>query len=89
MDYYFQEEHKIFRQGLKDFLKKEVLPNVDQWEEDGRIPKDLWKKFGEMGYLGLNLRKNTAVPMPISGTRSSSWRRSGAAIRGDLPLRLR
>lgn len=50
----FTEEHKIFRQGLRDFLDREVMPNIDQWEEDGRIPKELWKKFGDMGYMGLN-----------------------------------
>ncbi len=52
--YYFTEEHDLFRQGLKDFLAKEVHPNIDQWEEDGRIPKEVMKKFGDMGYLGLN-----------------------------------
>ncbi len=52
--YYFTEEHDLFRQGLKDFLQREVVPNIDQWEEQQRIPKEIWKKFGEMGYLGLN-----------------------------------
>lgn len=52
-EYYFNEEHNLFRQGLRQFLDKEVVPNVDQWEKDGRIPKDLWKKFGDMGYFGL------------------------------------
>ncbi len=52
--YYFNEEHQLFRQGLRDFLDREVLPNIDEWEEQRRIPKALWKKFGDMGYLGLN-----------------------------------
>lgn len=50
----FTEEHKIFRQGLRDFLDHEVMPNIDKWEEEQRMPKDLWPKFGEMGYFGLN-----------------------------------
>ncbi len=50
----FTEDHKIFRQGLRAFLDKEVMPNIDQWEEQQRMPKDLWPKFGEMGYFGLN-----------------------------------
>ena len=53
-NYYFNEEHEMFRQGLKDFLAKEVHPFIDEWEEAGRIPKELWKKFGDMGYMGLN-----------------------------------
>jgi len=52
--YYFTEEHELFRQGLKDFLAKEVIPFIDEWEEQQRIPKELWKKFGDMGYLGIN-----------------------------------
>lgn len=53
-NYLFTEEHKLFRQGLRDFLQQEVIPYIDQWEEERRIPKELWKKFGDMGYLGLN-----------------------------------
>lgn len=55
--YYFQEEHNMFRQGLRAFLDKEVKPYIDEWEEAGRIPKELWKKFGDMGYLGLNFEE--------------------------------
>jgi len=54
MNYYFTPEHEMFRQGLKDFLQKEVVPHIDQWEEQQRIPKEIWKKFGDMGYMGLN-----------------------------------
>ncbi len=54
MHYYFTEEHELFREGLRDFLQREVIPYVDEWEAQERIPKALWKKFGEMGYLGLN-----------------------------------
>jgi len=51
---YFTEEHESFRQSFKDFLQKEVVPNVDEWEKKGFIDKNIWKKFGEMGYFGLN-----------------------------------
>lgn len=54
MDYYFSADHQLFRDSLRQFLAREVLPNIDQWEQDGRIPRELWPKFGEMGYLGLN-----------------------------------
>ncbi len=52
--YYLTEEHQLFRKSLRDFLDREVLPFVDQWEEDQRLPKELFKKFGEMGYFGLS-----------------------------------
>lgn len=51
---YFTEEHELFRQSLRDFLEKEARPNIEQWEEDRRIPRDIWKKMGEMGFLGLS-----------------------------------
>ncbi len=53
-EYYFSEEHELFRQGLRQFYAKEVIPNIDEWEKAGEIPKYIWKKMGEMGYLGLN-----------------------------------
>jgi hypothetical protein len=51
---YFTEEHEAFRQSFKDFLQKEVVPHIDKWEASGTIDRFIWKKFGEMGYFGLN-----------------------------------
>jgi acyl-CoA dehydrogenase len=50
---YFTEEHNQFRQSLRDFLQKDVVPFVDEWEKVGNPPRDIWKKFGDMGYFGL------------------------------------
>jgi len=51
---YFTEEHEAFRDSFRDFLQIEVVPNVDEWEKTGKIDRSIWKKFGEMGYFGLN-----------------------------------
>jgi len=51
---YFTEEHQAFRKSFRDFLQKEVVPHIDKWEKTGTIERFIWKKFGEMGYLGLN-----------------------------------
>ncbi|HSP12873.1 MAG TPA: acyl-CoA dehydrogenase family protein [Salegentibacter sp.] len=51
---YFTEEHELFRKSFKDFLQKEVVPHIDKWEKTGEIERFIWKKFGEMGYFGLN-----------------------------------
>ena len=51
---YFTEEHEAFRQSFKGFLQKEVVPHIDKWEKSGTIDRFIWKKFGEMGYFGLN-----------------------------------
>ena len=50
---FFTEEHNLFREGLRTFLQKEVVPNVDEWERQGKIPRSIWLKMGEMGYFGL------------------------------------
>ena len=51
---YFTEEHDAFRLSFRDFLQKEVVPHIDKWEKTGTIDRFIWKKFGEMGYFGLN-----------------------------------
>ncbi|MEX6626197.1 acyl-CoA dehydrogenase family protein [Tenacibaculum salmonis] len=51
---YFTEEHDFFRESFKDFLQKEVVPHINKWEKDGAVERFIWKKFGEMGYFGLN-----------------------------------
>ncbi|MCO5249371.1 MAG: acyl-CoA dehydrogenase family protein [Chitinophagales bacterium] len=53
--YYFKEEHELFRKSLRDYLEKEVVPYVDEWEKAGELPPEIWKKFGDMGYFGLTL----------------------------------
>ena len=50
---YFTEEHHAFRESLKDFLQKEVVPHIEKWEKTGAIERFIWEKFGEMGYFGI------------------------------------
>ncbi len=65
--YYFTEEHELFRQGLRQFLEKECIPHIDEWEKNQQVPKEIWKKFGEMGYLGINL------PEEYGGMNADFW----------------
>jgi alkylation response protein AidB-like acyl-CoA dehydrogenase len=53
-EHYLTEEHRLFRAGLQQFLQKEVVPFIDEWEANGKIDPTIWKKFGDMGYLGIN-----------------------------------
>ena len=43
---YFTEDHKIFRQSVRQFVETEVNPHIEKWEEEERIPKDIWKRMG-------------------------------------------
>ena len=51
---YFTEEHKLFRESIQDFLKKEVVPHIEKWEKSGTIDRFIWKKFGDMGFFGIS-----------------------------------
>ena len=53
-DHYFTEEHNAFRASFREFLQKEVVPHIERWEETGQIDREIFRKFGEMGYFGLS-----------------------------------
>jgi acyl-CoA dehydrogenase len=57
----YSEEHKIFRDSLRKFLDREVVPHIDEWEEAGIVPRSVWKKMGEQGFLC------TSVPEEYGG----------------------
>ena len=47
------DEHAMLRRTVRAFVEKEVAPQVDAWEEAGRIPRAFWRRLGELGLLGL------------------------------------
>lgn len=52
-DRYFSAAHQAYRQSLRAFVAAEVTPHVEAWEEAGRLPRDLYRKAGEMGIQGV------------------------------------
>ncbi|TAE28646.1 MAG: acyl-CoA dehydrogenase [Cytophagales bacterium] len=50
---YFTDEHELFRQGVRQFIEKEVVPHTAEWEAARRIPLSIFKRMGELGFLGL------------------------------------
>lgn len=64
---YFNEDHQIFRQSIRQFIQKEVLPHADTWEADRRIPKSIFQKMGQQGYLGL------MYPEAYGGADADFW----------------
>jgi acyl-CoA dehydrogenase len=52
---YFTSDHDIFRQTVRRFLEDEVAPHADEWEEARSIPRSIWKRMGELGFLGISL----------------------------------
>ena len=51
----FGEEHEIFRSSLRAFVEREVTRQVLAWEAAGEVPRELFRKLGALGYLGLRL----------------------------------
>lgn len=47
----FSEEHEIFRDSVRAFLKRDVAPNLEQWERDSVCDRDLWQKAARQGLL--------------------------------------
>ena len=50
---YFSEEHGLFRETLRRFINEEVIPYGDQWEDAGEIPREVLRKMGTLGFLGI------------------------------------
>jgi acyl-CoA dehydrogenase len=51
----YSQAHEAFRTELRDFLAKEMTPFADQWEKDRTVPRDIWHKMGQAGYLCMDL----------------------------------
>ncbi|PSJ57768.1 acyl-CoA dehydrogenase family protein [Kumtagia ephedrae] len=47
----FRDEHEMFRESVRKFVEKEIVPFHAQWERDGIVPRELWRKAGEQGML--------------------------------------
>ncbi|MER5214837.1 acyl-CoA dehydrogenase family protein [Streptomyces sp. NPDC002838] len=50
---YLTPDHEVFRINVRTFLADHVLPHAADWEQEGGLPRELWKLFAERGYLGL------------------------------------
>ena len=50
---YFGPAHEMVRRSVKEFVDKEMLPNIEDWEEMNEFPRELYKKAGDVGILGI------------------------------------
>ena len=57
-----EAEHESFRQTVRSFLEKEVVPFHDQWEKDGVVPRELWTKAGAQGLLCFDVAEEYGGP---------------------------
>jgi citronellyl-CoA dehydrogenase len=51
----FTEEHELFRKTVRSFVERELAPFALEWDRAGIFPRDVFRKCGELGLLGINL----------------------------------
>lgn len=51
----FEPEHEAFRDSVRRFLEKEVVPHREQWEAGGIVPRELFTAAGGHGFLGMSV----------------------------------
>ena len=65
---YFNKEHDMIRRAVRDFVNKEINPNMDEWEAAGIMPlKEIFGKMGELGFLGVRYGEE------VGGEGLDSW----------------
>ncbi|MFY0608397.1 MAG: acyl-CoA dehydrogenase family protein [Cyclobacteriaceae bacterium] len=89
------EEHKLIRSSVRDFVKKEISPFIEDWAERNHFPEEIVRKFGEIGAFG------PTVPEAYGGggldyvsyglimqeiERGDSGMRSTASVQGSLVM---
>jgi len=57
----FEPEHQMFRESVQGFLEREILPNVEAWDQAGIVDKSMFRKAGSAGLLGM------AIPEEFGG----------------------
>ena len=51
----FNEEHEMFREAVRGFVETEIRPNVERWHDQGYVDREMFKKAGDMGLLGMEV----------------------------------
>ncbi len=52
LDELLTEEHKMIRAAIRDFVKREISPYIEDWCQNSVFPEEIVGKFGEMGVFG-------------------------------------
>jgi acyl-CoA dehydrogenase len=50
---FFLPEHEVLRDQLRRFVETDVKPHGAQWEQDGMVPRNVLRRMGELGFLGI------------------------------------
>lgn len=50
---YFKEEHNMLRDQIRRFVEQRVIPVAEEWEDTGKVPREILQEMGELGFLGI------------------------------------
>ncbi len=64
----FTADHQLFRESVREFISREIAPNVAKWEQAGKVDKEMFRRAGEAGLLGM------AIPEAHGGGGVSDFR---------------
>lgn len=51
----FEPEHELLRESMRAFCEREIAPYHAAWEVEGAVPRALWRRAGELGFLCMSL----------------------------------
>ena len=54
-DKYLTDEHRMFQDAVRKFVEREIVPYHEQWEKDGLVSREVWRKAGEAGFLCMDV----------------------------------
>jgi acyl-CoA dehydrogenase len=60
-------EHEAFRDSVRAFVRAEIAPHVNAWDEAGTFPRELYRRAAHIGLLGLG------YPEAYGGTPADAW----------------
>jgi long-chain-acyl-CoA dehydrogenase len=64
----YEDDHEAFRASVREFLDREVWPNVEGWADAHALPREYWLAAGAQGFLGLE------VPEEYGGSEAGDYR---------------
>ena len=84
---FYDSAHEAFRDQVSRFVRTEIEPHVDEWDEAGTFQRELYRKAAQVGLLQLNYPRHWAGFPPIGSIRSSSAKNWRAAVRAECARR--
>src|SRR2546425_3774350 len=83
MDFRLTEEQRLVRDTARDFVDRELIPHVREWEEKGEVPRSFYRKMASLGFLGAPVPEKYGGGRP--GHRSFMFPLPGDRRRGAGP----